>query len=153
MILAGDLWEDQSGPVVGRFASLAGAASGRTVVLGLARTNGAAQSLASNWKEPLRRAGIANVESASLATDTSSKALADLTKQLRKAGAIFVTSEEQDIVPALLSKLQAAGVVTRWQAGVPLLLDNGAAAAAGAWMSVSRPPARTIRKRLRATAS
>ena len=140
LILAGDLWEDQSGPVVGRFASLAGAASGPTVVLGLARTNGAAQSLASNWKEPLRRAGIANVESASLATDTSSKALADLTKQLRKAGAIFVTSEEQDIVPALLSKLQAAGVVTRWQAGVPLLLDNGAAAAAGAWMSAEPTP-------------
>ncbi len=140
LFIAGDLTSDTGGTVVQAFAALASVQPGQTLVVGLGDPNGSGQSLASNWKEPLRRAGIRRVEAVSLTTGMSQKALDAVARQVQNAGALMVVSDQQSFVAELVDELNYVGVKARWQAGVPVLMDNGAAAAAGQWMSANPTP-------------
>ena len=62
-------------------------------MLGVGTPNGNGQSLASTWKEDLRRAGVPVVASASLTPGLSAKTLATLRSQVLAAGAIMVVSD------------------------------------------------------------
>jgi cyanophycinase-like exopeptidase len=140
LFIAGDLTADTAGPVVQAFAALASAQQGQTLVVGLGDPNGSGQSLASNWKEPLRRAGIRRVEAVSLTPGMSQKALDAVKRQVQNAGALMIVSDQQEYVAELIDELAYVELVGRWTAGVPVLLDNGAAAAAGQWMSANPMP-------------
>jgi cyanophycinase-like exopeptidase len=70
----------------------------------------------------------------------SQKALDAVKRQVRQAGALMVVSEQQDYVADLVDELTYVGLVQRWADGVPVLMDNGAAAAAGQWMSANPTP-------------
>ena len=140
LFIAGDLTSDSGGPVVQDFAALASVRPGQTLVVGLGDPNGSGQSLASNWKEPLRRAGIRRVEAVSLTPGMSQKALDAVARQVQQAGALMIVSDQQEYVAELIDELNYVGLVGRWTAGVPVLLDNGAAAAAGQWMSANPTP-------------
>ncbi len=140
LIVAGDFASDTAGPVMARFAEVAASNASFTLVLGLGDPNGSGQSLASNWKEPLRRAGFSRVESASLTPGMSLKALDTVKRLVARADAIMVVSDQQEYVADLIDELGYVELAERWGAGVAVLMDNGAAAAAGEWMSAEPTP-------------
>lgn len=142
LLITGDLGIDPVGVVTQRFAALAQAAGGPTLVLaaGFAQA-GDALAEALLWKSDLLSLGVNNVQTAVLTPNTD---LDSLAAQLTAAAAIFITGDDQVIMADQVADLQTYGIddllAQRWQAGAVMLFDNAAAAAVGGWMSAEPTP-------------
>jgi cyanophycinase len=137
LYLGGDLLDDDAaaiapvglGSVFAEFAGAAAAAGGRVALVGVGGDAGTAAELAT-IAAALTARGL-TVLPLVIAAGTDLAAAAAV---LDGADAIYVTAEDQPAVASLLPALDALDLGKRGGAGAPLLLDNAAAAAAGAWM-------------------
>ena len=142
LLITGDLGTDPVGVVTQRFAAQAQATGGPTLILaaGFAHA-GDALAEALLWKSDLMSLGVDNVQTAILVHNTDLETLA---AQLAAATALFITGDDQVIMADQVAALTSFGIddllAQRWQAGVPMLFDNAAAAAVGGWMSAEPTP-------------
>lgn len=133
LFIGGDLTSAPTGTVVARFAELARATGKPTLILAagfVTPTN--ALSATTFWASQLASLGITNTDTAVLPGGTDVGILAT---QLQNAGAIFVTGDDQPTIAEQLPQITALNLAGRWRAGKVLLLDNAAAALAGATIS------------------
>ncbi len=142
LMLGGDLTDVPTGTVVVRFATLARQQTKPTLVLaGAYGSDTAAAEAANTWRGHLLSLGITTVQTATITASTSPALLA---AKVEAAGAVFFTAQDQVELAGRLPALNSAGLPaylrTKLQAGVPMLFDNAAAAAAGTWMSANPSP-------------
>lgn len=138
LMLSGDISDDPTGPIASHFATLAEATNQPTVVLAagfISETEAAAA--ADGWATDLGSLGVSQVQTAVLTETTDLNALA---AQLAAAGAIFVTGNDQPTIVERMAQLTSLNLHELWHEGKVILLDNAAAAAAGAWMSNEPTP-------------
>jgi cyanophycinase len=137
LLLGGDLAESPTGTVVARFAALAKNTGKPTLVLATGFvTPTDALSATTFWTANLAALGLTQVQTATLlVSDTNA-----LTPTLDAAGAIFVVGDDQPTIVGQLEQLRALNLAGRWRAGAVLLLDNAAAALAGATVSAEPTP-------------
>jgi cyanophycinase len=143
LYLAGDLSSDPIGAVAGDFASEAAAAGGTTLVFAAGYpSDSTANQAMNNWINRLSQLGVPDVDGVAL---TGGADPDEIAAELADAGAIFMIGGRGDVLANQVQMLIDTGIdqilLERWQNGAPVLLDNAAAAAAGAWMSASPPPA------------
>lgn len=141
LLVTGDLAISPTGMVSKRFAGLAQAASGSTLVIAAGFADDTAGQASSFWANHLADLGVTGVQTAAI---TSTSDLSLLAMQIEEAGAIWITGDDQAIMADRVMALQTAGIADqlhdRWQAGIVLLFDNAAAAALGQWMTAEPAP-------------
>lgn len=142
LFLTGDLGTTQMGEVSQQFAAQAQSALSPTLVLAAGYPNNSqATTAAQNWASTLTTLGVTAVQTATLTNNTN---LDSLAAKINGAGAVFLTGRDQVTMAAQVALLQGVGIDLllreRWEGGMPLLLDNAAAAAAGSWMSAEPTP-------------
>lgn len=142
LILAGDLSLSPAGTVSQRFVSLAQSSNEPTLVFAAGYSNAtAARNGAQFWRNQLVSLGLTNVQTATLLANSN---MATLISQIEGAGAIFMVGNDQQIMAGQIPLLQINGLDValreRWQGGATLLMDKGAAAAAGDWMTSEPSP-------------
>jgi cyanophycinase len=143
LLLGGGLSRDRAGGVAQRFATLAGGASARIVVLaaGYARsTDAAAEAKA----EATALAGIVGAPVPRFVLDSKTDDAA-VTAAVAGATGVWLTAPDLSRVAAALAAQPAvlAAVHDRWAAGDALLLDDAAAAAIGPRMTADPTPPST----------
>lgn len=143
LYVTGDVSNDPDGEVVESFALEAQAAVSPTLVIAtglMTETN--AIAAAEDWADYLTDFGVTNVQTTTFGFGTVTTET--LRAQIEAAGAIFVTGDDQEVMTTAVAELRAAGLHTllrdRLWRGMPLLLDNAAAAAAGERMSNEPTP-------------
>ncbi len=142
LYVAGDLDDNPTGEVAQDFATLAQAHSGPTVIFTLGYANySQAVAAANTWATRLSNLGVTSIQTAPLNLNAK---LTYYKNKFNTAGEIFIVGGDQALLADQILPLQNAGVIQklfqRWQAGVPVLFDNAAAAAVGAWMSDAPAP-------------
>lgn len=142
LYLTGDLATVPTGEVSQQFALQAQSAPSPTLVLAAAFPNAPqAEAAAQSWAATLTSLGVSTVQTATLTNNTNLNTLA---AKISAAGTIFITGRDQVRMADQVALLQGAGIdlllYDHRQNGLPLLLDNAAAAAAGSWMSAEPTP-------------
>lgn len=142
LILAGDLALDPAGAVSQRFVSLAQSSSEPTLVLAAGYgSTASARNGAQYWRNQLVGLGLTNVQTATLLANSN---MATLISQIEAAGAIFMVGNDQQIMAGQIPLMQINGLdlalEAAWHSGSTLLMDKGAAAAAGDWMTAEPSP-------------
>lgn len=142
LMLGGDLSYSPDGAAAQRFATLAEASNGPTVVLAVGYANNAdAQAMATQWANDLAILGVTEIQTATVTLTTDPIALQ---AQLTAAGAIFIVGGDQEIIASQIPLMQAFGLAdllrSGWYSGKVILLDHAAAAAAGTWMTADPVP-------------
>jgi cyanophycinase len=140
LLLGGDISGAKSGLVAQRFVSLSGGAGARLVVLATGYAKSAdAQADAKAFANAFQAGITAPVQWFVLDSRADQGAIQ---VAIANATGVFLTAPDQSLVWAALAA--AAPVVSsikaRWQAGMPLMADNAAAAALGQVMTANPPP-------------
>lgn len=145
LYLGGDLDSGAAVAIPGAFADEALAADGPLLLVVAAYGDAAeTQAAAGRWSAGLTGQGLPPAQTLVI---TAGSDLDQLGAGIDGAGAVVIAARDQDTLahqmPAWLEAAISGRLRARWQAGAPLLLDNAAAAAAGAMMSAERAPADT----------
>lgn len=143
LMLGGDLSYSPDGAAAQRFATLAQANTGPTVVVAVGYASDPdAQAAATQWANDLANLGITQVQTTTITIATDPIALE---AQLTAAGAIFIVGGDQEIIASQVPLMQVFGLTgllrQAWHSGKVILLDNAAAAASGTWMTAEPAPA------------
>ncbi len=141
LLLGGDLWSNEDTQVSQRFADLA-SGNGPTLVLAAGfASDTEAQTAADDWAGYLNTLGVTSTTTAIITPATD---LEPISTTLGMAGAVLFTSDNQALLAAEVGRMRSAGLDQRikqlWASGTPMLFDNAAAAAAGAWMTAMPTP-------------
>lgn len=140
LLLGGDISGDKAGLAAGRFLARSGGSAARVLVLttGYAKSTDA-KADAKAYADAFRIGFGATVEWFALDIKTDQAAIR---AAIDRATGVFLTAPDQSRVGGSLAGAQALvdRLRARWQAGMPLMADNAAAAALGQSMTANPPP-------------